>query len=337
MIYPKFIKSGDTIGVPAPSDGAYCEEYKIRYKNSKAKFKQRGFKVELSDDVFHSEKGRSNTKLARAKEVNKMLESKEIDAILCAAGGEFLMEILPYIDFEKLVKNPKWVEGFSDPTGLLFPITTKYDVATIYGNNFKTFGAEEYHKSLEENIEILQGNLLVQESYDLYEDEREETITGLEGYHLTQKVEWKILDNKEVTMQGRIIGGCLDIITELAGTKYDGVEQFNEKYKEDGILWYFDNCELTMETMLRTLWKLNEMDYFKYTKGIIFGRNGKQESYFYETMEEALKDSILATLNIPIIYDADISHKGPSMTIINGAIATIHCKEGKGSISFRLK
>ena len=138
-------------------------------------------------------------------------------------------------------------------------------------------------------------------------------------------------------MQGRIIGGCLDIITELAGTKYDGVEQFNEKYKEDGILWYFDNCELTMETMLRTLWKLNEMDYFKYTKGIIFGRNGKQESYFYETMEEALKDSILATLNIPIIYDADISHKGPSMTIINGAIATIHCKEGKGSIRFRLK
>lgn len=54
-------------------------------------------------------------------------------------------------------------------------------------------------------------------------------------------------------------------------------------------------------------------------------------------MEEMLQDSVLAKLNIPIIYDADISHKAPSMTIINGAIATVQCKNGKGSIQFKLK
>lgn len=336
MIYPKFVKSGDIIGVPAPSDGAYCEEYINRYKNAKLNLEKRGYKVQLSNNIFHSEKGRSSDAISRAKEINDMFENN-INAMICAAGGEFLVETLPYIDFNKLVQNPKWVVGFSDPTGILFPLTTKYDIATMYGNNFKTMGAQEWHKSLEENLEILQGNLITQNSYELYENERAETLTGLEGYHLTDKVYWKTIDGNEAVIEGRIIGGCLDIITELAGTKYDGTKEFNEKYKEDGIIWYFDNCELSKETLMRTLWKLNEMEYFKYTKGIIFGRNGQEVSYNYETMEEALKDSVLSKLNIPIIYDADISHKGPSMTIINGAIATVHCKDGKGNIQFELR
>lgn len=336
MIYPKFIKKGDVIGVPAPSDGAYCEEYVKRFKNAKLNLEKRGYKVQLSKNIFHSEKARSSDAISRAEEMNGMFENNA-NAIICAAGGEFLVEILPYIDFNKLVQNPKWVEGFSDPTGILFPITTKYDIATIYGNNMKTLGAEKYHKSLEENLEILAGNLITQNSYELYENERAETVTGLEGYNLTEKVYWKTIDNKEVIMHGRIIGGCIDIITELAGTKYDGTKEFNEKYKEDGIIWYFDNCELSKETLMRTLWKFNELKYFKYAKGIIFGRNGQEVSYNYGTMEEALKDSVLSKLNVPIIYDADISHKGPSMTIINGAIATIHCNDGKGNISFELK
>ena len=336
MLYPKFIKNGDTIGVPAPSDGAYCEEYVNRYKNAKINLEKRKYKVQLSKNIFHSEKGRSSDAITRAEEINNMFKNN-IDAIICAAGGEFLVEILPYIDFNKLVQNPKWVVGFSDPTGILFPITTKYDIATMYGNNFSSFGAEKYHKSLEENLEILAGNLIIQNSYELYENERAEKITGLEGYNLTENVCWKTINKQEVIMHGRIIGGCIDIITELAGTKYDETKKFNEKYKKDGIIWYFDNCELSKETLIRTLWKFNELEYFKYTKGIIFGRNGQEVSYNYDTMEEALKDSVLSKLNIPIIYDADISHKGPSMTIINGAIATIHCKEGKGSIKFELK
>lgn len=336
MIYPKFIKRGDKIGVPAPSDGAYNDKYIIRYKNAKLNLEKRGYEILLSKNIFHSEKGRSSDAISRAQEMNEMFEN-DTDAIICAAGGDFLLEILPYINFEKIVKNPKWIQGFSDPMGILFPLTTKYDIATIYSSNFGSFGAKDYHRSIEENLEILSGNLITQNSYDMFENERRDKITGLESYNLTDKVYWKTIDNKEATIQGRIIGGSIDIITELAGTSFDGVKEFNEKYKNNGIIWYFDNCELSKESLMRTLWKLNELGYFKYTTGIIFGRNGQEVSYNYETMEEALKDSVLLKLNVPIIYDADISHKGPTMTIINGAIATIHCKEGKGSISFELK
>ena len=265
------------------------------------------------------------------------IENKDINFIICAAGGEFLVEMLPYVNLQKIQTNPKFIQGFSDPTGILFPVTTKYDIATIYGNNFGDYGAECDDKSILDNLKIITGNIIKQKNYELYEDERAERITGLEGYNLTKKVEWKSLNNSEITVTGRIIGGCLDIISEIAGTKYDGTNEFNERYKNDGIIWYFDNCELSKEELIRTIWKLNELDYFKYAKAIIFGRNGEEISCIGYTMKEALLDSVISNLNIPIIYDTDISHKGPCLTIINGAIATICYDNGKGSINFELK
>ncbi len=337
MKYPKFIKSGDCIGVPAPSSGAYDDFHIKKYENAKLNLEKLGYKLVLSKNINKSEKCRSASAVERAEEINKMFEDKDIDFIMCAAGGEFLVEILPYVKFEKILSNPKFVQGFSDPTGLLFPLTTKYDIATIYGNNFGDYGTVEFDRSITDNLEILQGNLITQNNYDMYEDERAESITGLEGYNFTTKVEWKILNENKVKVTGRIIGGNFDIISELAGTKYDGTQQFIEKYKNDGILWYFDNCELSKEEIIRTLWKLNEFEYFKYTKAIIFGRNGVEKSLLEYTMEETLKDSVISKLNVPIIYDSDISHKGPCLTIINGAMATVESEGGKGSITFELK
>lgn len=337
MLYPKFLKENECIGVPAPSAGAGDIKYKNKFNNSKKYLEGLGYKLILSSNLFKSIKGRSASAKDRAKEINDMFKSKDIDFILCACGGDFLIEILPYIDFELLKENPKFVAGFSDPTGLLFPITTKYDIATIYGQNFGHFGTDKLYQSEKDFLEIIKGNKTIEHSYEYYEETQSEKITGTEPANLTEKVYWHTLDNKEVSLKGRIIGGCFDIISELAGTKYDGMKEFNEKYKHDGIIWYFDNCELTMEETIRVLWKLNELDYFKYTKGVIFGRFGVNTTYYDYDVKTCLEDSILSKLNIPIIYDADISHKNPCMTIISGSIATVNVKDGKGIISFELK
>lgn len=337
MIYPKFIKQNDCIGIPAPSAGAGVIEKKNKLLNAKNNLENLGYKLILSDNLFKCDKGRSATAKIRAKEIKDMFENKDIDMILCATGGDFLIEILPHIDFDIIKNNPKLIAGFSDPTGLLYPLTTKYDIATIYGQNFSPFGTENLHQSQKDFLEIIKGNLIEQHSYDLYEKDYQEKITGLEDYNLTEKVYWQTLDNQPVSLKGRIIGGCLDIISELAGTKYDGINEFNEKYKNDGIIWYFDNCELSKEETIRTLWKLNELNYFKYTKGIIFGRFGVDTTYYNYDVKTCLEDSVINNLNIPIIYDADITHKSPCMTIINGAIATINVKDGKGTIFFKLK
>jgi muramoyltetrapeptide carboxypeptidase LdcA involved in peptidoglycan recycling len=337
MIYPNFLKDNNTIGVPAPSNGTNNVLKQNRINNSIKLFNSYNNHVILSNNAFKSRKGRSANNKKRADEFNNMVKDKNIDLLICLSGGDFLVEILDYIDFELIKKNPKFVCGFSDPTGLLYPITTKYDIATIYGNNFSSLGCDPIDKTQIDFLKIIKGDLIKQHSCKLYEAEPKERITGLEPFNLTEKVCWKTLDNKDVNIKGRIIGGCFDIIAELSGTKYDGINEFNEKYKDDGIIWYFDNCELSLDETIRILWKMNELDYFKYTKCIIFGRFGNTNSYYEYDVRTCLRDSAVGKLKIPVIYDADFSHKAPCLTVINGAIANLKVKNGKGELFYELK
>lgn len=337
MIYPQFIKKGDTIGVTAPSDGVTDELKVKRLDNAIKKLNNYGYNIIETASIRKSNKGKSNESNVQAKELEELFLKDDVKAIICASGGDFLLEMLPYFDFDIVLEHPKWLQGYSDPTGLLFTITTNLDIATIYGDNFKTFGMNDWHKSLINNLNILEGNIITQNSFKKYESEDIPYVTGLEGYNLTEYVKWHNLNNeKEIVIKGRIIGGCLDLLNELFGTKYDKTKEFIEKYKNDGIIWYFDNCELSSEGLIRTLWKFKDNGWFNHCKGILFGRSMTNSSYYDITFEEALKHS-LNDLNIPIITDMDFGHVSPRMTIINGAIATIKSKDGQGSIEFELK
>ena len=337
MIYPNFISKNKIIGVTAPSDGVTKKEKVFRLENAIKKFNELGYKVITTDNVKNTELGRSAKAEIRAKYVNELYKNNEVDLIICACGGDFLLEILPYINEKTIKENIKWIQGYSDPTGLLYYITTKLDIATIYSDNFTTFGMKNWHKSLVENLNILEGNLVLQNSYDKYESTHTEYIIGDEEYNLDAEVKWKNLkDEEDINISGRIIGGCLDVLDSMIGTKYDGGKEFIEKYKKDGIIWYFDNCELTSEQVIRALWKFKVLGYFENVNGIIFGRSMTHRSYYDISFKDAIIQSI-GELNIPIIYDTDIGHIAPQMTIINGAVANVISKDGKGRISFELK
>ncbi len=337
MLYSTNIKKGDTIGVTATSDGN-IDKIKIkRLDNAIKNFEERGYTIKETPNVRSSYKGRSSSKEQRAKEFMKLVEDKNIAAIITARGGDFLLEILPYIDFEKIRKNPKWIQGFSDTTGLGFCVTTICDIATIYAENFGDFGMENWHTCLENNLKILEGKEIIQESFKEYQSMFQDYKIGLETYKLDKKVEWKNAQNEEkIELNGRILGGCIDILVSLVGTKFDKVKEFIEKYKNDKIVWFFDNCELTSEGILRGLWQLKEAGWFSNISGFIFGRTMTRSSCYGISFEEAVKE-VLQELNVPIILEADIGHLPPQFTIINGAIVHIVSKDGKGKIDFTLK
>lgn len=337
MIYPKFIKEQGTIGVTAPSRGITNELDLKRLESAIKNLNEKGFNVIETENVRTDNLGRSSSKEERAKQLESLFLDKKVDAIISASGGDFIMEMIPYLNYEVIKNNPKWFQGYSDPTWLTYTITTNLDIATIYSNNFKSFGMNPWHKSLETNIKILKGDLINQKSFEKYELYKKNQETGLEDYNLIEKVKWKIITGeKEVAIKGRMIGGCLDVINEIYGTNYDKTQEFLEKYQNDGIIWYLENYSLTSEDLTRVLWKLNDKGYFKYTKGIIFGRSLNYQSFYNLSFEETIKSS-LKDLKVPIITEADFGHLSPRMTIINGAIAEIKVKNDQGEISFILK
>lgn len=337
MLYPEFIKEKDTIGITAISNGVVKELKRNRLENAIKKFKNRGYNVIETDDVRTDTYGKSAPSNIQKKELESLYLNEGVKFILIAAGGDFLIETLPYIDYEIIKENPKWIQGYSDPTLLLFYITTHLDIATIYASNACTFGMEVWHKSLEDNLKIVEGKLAKQESFEKYEQIPHEEITGLESYNLDKEVYWDIITkDTKIEEKGRIIGGCLDSLSDLFGTDFDKTKDFIEKYKKDGIIWYFDVCELTSESLIHTLWKFREAGWFKYTKCILFSRIIKEESFYGIKYEDAIK-RVLEKLQIQVAINCDLGHVSPRITIINGSIANVKIKEGKGEIFFELK
>lgn len=327
MIYPSFLKQGDTIGISAPSAGVgrKLDSFDLSLET----LKKKGFNIKETEHVRVNDP-RGGTAKERGDELNQLFKDKDVDFVMCAAGGDFLNEMIPYISFNTLKKHPKWIMGASDPTSILYPYTTLYDVATIYGCNAGSYDLRPLPKFLKNNLEIIQGNLIEQTSFSKYQSDKPWEV---EGYVPKTKVSYKAtVDDLEV--KGRCIGGCIDGLKDIIGTKFDGTKKFIQKYKDDGFIWYFDNFALSAENLYRTLIQMKYAGWFEYTKAIIVGRTLIESSETGMSYDEALQN---ITEDIPLIYQADIGHTSPSMTMINGAILHLSYHDHIATLKFELR
>ncbi|GHV06975.1 LD-carboxypeptidase [Clostridia bacterium] len=328
MNYPKLLQKGDTIGICAPSSGV-SEDLFARFDNAIANIKALGYNVLEAPTVRNRVKCASSDAQTRAAEFMEMYQNPSVSAIIPPWGGEFLMEILPLLEFEKLaVLPPKWISGYSDITTLTFPLTINCDIATIHGSNSMNMGYSRIHESDLRVFEAMSCTKTVQHSADFWGNFSGWDITK-ETYMLDNLSVWKTLNGESsASFSGRMIGGCMDTLNVLVGTKYANISAFLEKYKSDGFIWTLESCEMTAAEIYRALWQMRENGWFRYCNGVIYGR----PSGYADTRDFTLIDALergVGGLNVPIIYDADIGHVPPILQIVNGAFGSVEFADGK--------
>ena len=169
MKYPVFLNKKDKIALVAPSFGCSFDPYLTRL-NASIENLSEDFTVEEGPNIYKAEViGRSNTKEKCGEEINHYFNDPDTKALLSVGGGEIMVEILPYVDFELIKKNPKWFMGYSDNTNLTYLLPTICDVASVYGPNAPTFGIKPYHQSLIDALNILTGKSTTVKSYGMWE------------------------------------------------------------------------------------------------------------------------------------------------------------------------
>ena len=292
MIYPKFLEKNSKVGITALSCG--CSDALDEIENAINAYKK-DYEVIVTDDVY-GDHIVSADKETRVEEFNTLL-NHNLSLINIARGGNFLYETLDGLKFNEIKEKPLWFMGYSDVTSLLYILTTKYDIATIYGFNAKTFGDLPLLPYQLNCLEILKGNLIKQTNF--------------------RNLNYSI--NGDFESSGIIIGGCIEVLRNIIGTKYDNTKNFIEKYKDYRIIWYFDIFNTPAEDLYITLLQFRDSDYFKYTDTFIVSKvlfPNEEIMTYKEAFNKAFPDK-------NIIMECDIGHIKPVLTIINGSYVNI--------------
>lgn len=360
MRYPKFLPEKGAIGFVAPSFGCNIEPYKSAFLNAQKKFKALGHDLDLGPNCYEGcGIGISNTPQACGKELTDYYCRKENDVLISCGGGEMMCETMECVDFEAIkAAEPKWYMGYSDNTNMTFLLTTLCDTAAIYGPCAAAFGMEPWHESLQDAYDILRGNRLQVSGYPLWEKESlKDEEHPLVPYNVTEEKELHFFlpaesmgheagmlsyrgsdaDTTLVQLEGRLIGGCMDCLVNLLGTRFDDVKGFNNRYKEDGIIWFIESCELNVMAIRRAIWQMKNAGWFEHVKGFLIGRplcHG-QEIMGLDQYHAVI--DLLQEYNVPVIMDLDIGHLAPMMPMISGAYAKVSVQGNDITISYELK
>lgn len=351
MRFPTHLHKNGTIGFVAPSFGCATEPYYSAFVNAQKNLAEMGHTLVLGPNCYLSEGiGISNAPEKCAAELMEAYESDDSEVLISCGGGELMCEILEHINWDRIKKaNPKWYMGYSDNTNFTYLLATICDTASVYGPCAQTFGMKQWHASLQDAYDLLCGVKLSKQeedakftvgNYPAFEVESlKDAEHPLEPYNVTVPYCQKIYvgdqlkdlmaagnvetTNQSIKIEGRLLGGCLDCLVTLSGTVFDHTVEFAEKYKEEGILWFLEACDLNVFSIRRAMWQLENNGWFQYVKGFLIGRPRVAEPMMgLDQYQAVLK--VAAKYQVPVIFDLDIGHVAPMMPLIVGSYAKVN-------------
>lgn len=322
ITYPN-LKTPVKVGVTAPSSGLHTKQH-FYLEQAIYRLEAKGYEVIVGSTCWTQYKAKSAPAKTRAEELNLMLTDDTIQLIFPPWGGELLIEILEYIDFKKI--KPKWVLGYSDTSVLLLSMTLTTGIATAHGPNLIELRGEVSDTTTAMWEKVLftnRGEEVMQYPSEKFQEFWQHDYETEYVFHLTEQTKWKTISNEPIVVKGRFLGGCIDVIRHLIGTPYGDVLQFQKKFiNNEPIIWYFENCQMNVTDLRRSLLQMKLAGWFANCNGVLFGRSAANEPIDDYNIIDVYME-LAEELNVPIAYDIDCGHMPPQLTFINGAYGEV--------------
>lgn len=312
-IFPKHLNIGDEIRVIAPSSslGIISEDTR---KIADERFASLGLKLSFSNHVAELDEFNSSSIKSRVDDLHEAFLDKNVKAIITVIGGFNCNQLLGYINWPIIKKNPKILCGFSDITILNNAILTKTGLVSYSGPHYSTFGQELY---FDYTLDYFKKCLMQDKEFYLetapkwsddrwYLDQERRTFFDNEGPYIIQK-------GKAI---GELVGGNLSSLSLLFGTQY--MPSLVNK-----IVCIEDDEEDTYKTIDRNFESLLQQPGVNMVKGIIIGRFQKSSGMSKEKIKRLI--SLRPQLKkIPVISQLDFGHTSPIATFPLGGIVSLN-------------
>jgi muramoyltetrapeptide carboxypeptidase len=300
MITPPKLKPGDKIGIVAPARKVEFDELNTAIDV----IESWGLKVELGKNLFKEDHQFAGTEILRAEDFQYMLDNPEIKAILCARGGYGTIKIIKHLLFDKYLKNPKWIVGYSDITALHAYLNQHLGVKSIHGiMPFNINPENKNSRAVESLKEILFGQL---------------AEVSLSAHEFN-------IQGKET---GTLIGGNLSVLYSIAGTSYD--------YDYTDSILVIEDLDEYLYHIDRMMMNLKYSGKLSKLKGLIVG--GMTDMHdnkvaFGKTAYEIIRDAV-SEYKYPVCFDFPVGHQEKNLALILGSKARLEVNNDGGKLSY---
>jgi muramoyltetrapeptide carboxypeptidase len=246
----------------------------------------------------------------RGDDITAMYADPSVRAIFAVRGGWGSARALPYVNWDVVRANPKFLLGFSDITALHMAVAAQGGAFTLHGPNAgSAWGKASFGYFREVAFDA--GTPLFQNpvsTEDRLVQRRFRTI--------------KITGGKA---KGRLLGGNLTVLTAMAGTPY--LPSF------DGAILFLEDVDEAEYRIDRMLTQLGQAGVFRGLKGVVFGQctncrdpDGSGAGGGF-TLNSILRQHF-GPLGVPAFEGSWFGHIADQFTIPQGVMAEIDADAG---------
>ncbi|QSX06458.1 LD-carboxypeptidase [Sedimentibacter sp. zth1] len=336
LIKPQKLNRGDKVATVSLSwGGAGDKDILWRYYQGKKRLEEQ-FGLQVVE-MPHTLKGSEfvyNHPKERADDLMQAFSDKSIKGIISCIGGTDSIRMFPYIDFKIIKNNPKIFTGYSDSTVTHF-MCMKAGISSFYGPAILTDFAENI-KIPKYTVNAINNTFFSNENIGEVVPSKTWTSQRLEWVEenkdtariFSENTSYEVLQGNGKA-QGRLIGGCLEVIEYIKGTSlFPPVDYFNNA------ILFLETCEV-----LPPVWLIEDelrcfgmMGMLNRISGIFWGKS--QGEKYYEEYKVAIR-KVLAEFDcsdLPVLYNGSFGHNEPRTILPYGAIAEIDCENNTFSI-----
>ncbi|MFY9154244.1 MAG: LD-carboxypeptidase [Prolixibacteraceae bacterium] len=284
MIIPPFLQPGNRIRIVSPAG----KVQKDKVLPGIELLLDEGFEVIPGNHVFDRNFQYAGTDKQRAADMQEAIDDPETKAIICARGGYGTIRILDKLDFTPLLRNPKWLVGFSDVT-VLHAVLNNMGIASIHGAMPSFFlDNRKPSKSFFSLMELLSSG---RSKFELAADPL----------------------NRRGTSSGELIGGNLSLIYSLQGTPW--------QLQTSGKILFIEDLSEYLYHLDRMMQNLRHSGQLKDLAGLVVGGFTDlkdNDSPFGKTAYEIILETV-QDYHFPVCFDFPAGHVPKNLSLMLGS------------------
>ncbi len=243
-----------------------------------------GLRVAVPEGLFEADNQMAGSDARRAERFQKLIDDREVRAIICARGGYGTVRMIDRVDFAPLARCPKWVVGYSDVTVLHSHIGRHCGIPTLHATMPLNVPADACRTA-----------------YPATESLRQMLFEGKAYYEFVNE---GVVVNRQGCCTAPVVGGNLSVLYSLLGSASD--------IDTEGRILLLEDLDEYLYHIDRMMMALRRAGKLQGLRGLLVGAMSDMHDNavpFGRTAEEIVRDAV-ADYGYPVAFNCLFGHIG---------------------------